>query len=230
VCLAREVCCSTLSMSSLFSFGQSSQSQQSSVSSGSSSEQPPQSSQPSSSSTNVWGWFEQASKNTKELISQAQVVATELSKQALEMKENYDSEVQNSILSNLENSSKLKQKGVILLPRESAKLEDIDLIYMTENMVGMGFPHDPRKEMHIKGNRIDDVAGYLKTHHSGRFMIWNISEESYDYSLFSDQVEVSRFFIFVLNLSCRCWNINFRDTLLLHWDSCLKSALPLRVG
>jgi hypothetical protein len=172
----------------LFSFGQPSPSPVPSTPS-TPSPSPSQSLESSqSSSRNVWGWFEQASNQAKELVTQAQVVATELSKQALEMKENYDSEVQKSILLNLENSSKQKQRGIILLPRESAKLEDIDFIYMTENIIGMGFPHDPRKEMHIKGNRIDDVAGYLKAHHNGRFMIWNISEESYDYCLFSDQV------------------------------------------
>jgi hypothetical protein len=152
------------------------------------SQQQTQSSLPSQTNLrSVWGWFEQASNQAKELVAQAQNVATELSKQAVELKENYDAEVQKSILVNLEKSSQAK----MLIPRESTRLEEIDLVYVTENLVGMGFPHDPRKEMHIKGNRVDDVAGYLKAHHNGRYMIWNISEESYDYSLFSDQVKRS---------------------------------------
>jgi hypothetical protein len=153
--------------------------------------QPEPQSQPQSQSQanirSVWGWFEQASNQAKELVTQAQHVATELSKQAIEMKENYDAEVQKSIIINLEKSSQSK----ILIPRESTTLEEIDLVYVTENLVGMGFPHDPRKEMNLKGNRIDDIAGYLKAHHNGRYMIWNISEESYDYSLFSDQVRTA---------------------------------------
>ena len=184
-------------MSSLFSFSQSSAPSappSAPPTSPSDSSPPPSSLETSQSSrNNVWGWFEQASNHAKELVTQAQVVATELSKQALEIKENYESEVQKSILLNLENASKDKQKRILLFPRESAKLEDIDFIYMTENMIGMGFPHDPRKEMSMRGNRIDDVAGYLKTHHDGSFMIWNISEESYDYSLFSDQVILKNF-------------------------------------
>lgn len=136
----------------------------------------------------MWGWLEQASNQAKELVTQAQVVAAEISKQAIEIKENYNAEVQKSILLAVENESNHKNSIKVLLPRETTKLEEIDLVYITENIIGMGYPHDPRKEMNIKGNRIDDVSGYLKVHHNGRYMIWNISEETYDYSLFSDQV------------------------------------------
>ena len=148
----------------------------------------------------MWGWLEQASSQAKELVTQAQVVALEISKQAIEIKENYENEVQKSILlsinqsNNPSSSSSSSSNSLhyinnkLLFPRENTQLEEIDFIYITENMIGMGYPHDPRKEMNIKGNRIDDVSGYLKVHHEGRYMIWNISEETYDYSLFSDQV------------------------------------------
>lgn len=35
---------------------------------------------------------------------------------------------------------------------------------------------------------VDAVAAALARRHGGHFMIWNISEETYDYSLFENQV------------------------------------------
>ena len=43
------------------------------------------------------------------------------------------------------------------------------------------------------GNNVDVVANLLNHRHKGRFMVWNVSEESYDYAKFNDQVlEVSQ--------------------------------------
>lgn len=38
------------------------------------------------------------------------------------------------------------------------------------------------------GNDIDLVAALLRSRHAGHYMVWNVSEEGYDYSLFQDQV------------------------------------------
>ncbi|CAN0528457.1 unnamed protein product [Laminaria digitata] len=38
------------------------------------------------------------------------------------------------------------------------------------------------------GNDIDLVAALLRSRHAGHYMVWNVSEEGYDYSLFEDQV------------------------------------------
>jgi hypothetical protein len=35
---------------------------------------------------------------------------------------------------------------------------------------------------------VDSVSAALRSRHGGHFMIWNISEESYDYSKFENQV------------------------------------------
>ncbi|CAN0485760.1 unnamed protein product, partial [Hapterophycus canaliculatus] len=35
---------------------------------------------------------------------------------------------------------------------------------------------------------MDLVAALLRSRHSGHYMVWNVSEEGYDYSLFQDQV------------------------------------------
>lgn len=142
----------------------------------------------------MWGWLEQASKQANDIVIQAQNVASEITKHANELKENYNLEVQKSILLSVETQQQQQIHSKILLPRENTKLEEIDLNYITENIISMGYPYDPRKVMNIKGNRIDDVSGYLKCHHHGKYMIWNISEEPYDYSLFEDQVYYYYFF------------------------------------
>mmetsp|Transcript_12095 Transcript_12095/g.18274 ORF Transcript_12095/g.18274 Transcript_12095/m.18274 type:complete len:636 (-) Transcript_12095:141-2048(-) len=139
-----------------------------------------------SSSTNMWGWLEQASSQAKDLMSQAQEGINELSKQAVEIQKNYEAERQASIRKATESNTSLKPAQSA--PREPVKLEDLDFTYVTENVVGMGFPFDPAKRKNNRGNRVDDVADYLRRSHGGHFMIWNISEDTYDYSMFADQV------------------------------------------
>ena len=71
----------------------------------------------------------------------------------------------------------------------------MDFVYVTENLVAMAFPVDPKKPTQgaSGGNDIRQVAAYLKEHHEGKFMIWNVSEESYDASCFANQVLEYRF-------------------------------------
>jgi len=38
------------------------------------------------------------------------------------------------------------------------------------------------------GNNVDVAANLLQHRHKGRFMVWNLSEETYDYAKFQDQV------------------------------------------
>lgn len=71
--------------------------------------------------------------------------------------------------------------------------DELDFVYVTENLVAMAFPADVTRQSSTSGNDITKVAAYLKKHHEGKFMIWNISEETYDSSLFADQVLEYRF-------------------------------------
>lgn len=73
--------------------------------------------------------------------------------------------------------------------------ETLDLTYITDRFVAMAFPCEPRsrKHAHRKVNDIRAVARHLKRHHDGRFMVLNVSEESYDYGYFEDQVLEFRF-------------------------------------
>jgi hypothetical protein len=68
----------------------------------------------------------------------------------------------------------------------------LDVVYITENVISMAFPYDPKSLSSGEidsGNNINEVSSLLKTKHAGHFMIWNVSEESYDYSLFDNQVQ-----------------------------------------
>ena len=68
--------------------------------------------------------------------------------------------------------------------------KELDLVYVTENVVVMAFPYDFQANTHATaaGNDIREVSAYLSKHHAGKFLVWNISEESYDESMFEDQV------------------------------------------
>jgi hypothetical protein len=136
----------------------------------------------------MWGWIEQASNQAKELVHQAQEAATEISKQAIEIQKNYDAEIQRSILLAQEQEQQNRKDQVQEKSGAPIRVEDLDFTYVTENLIGMGFPYEPKLRKNGKGNSIDDIADYLNSTHRGHYMIWNISEESYTYSKFSDQV------------------------------------------
>ena len=147
-----------------------------------------------------WGeWLEGARIKTKEFADKAQEMAeiaskvaheraTELAKQANEMRQNYDMELASSILTTINGPAQTnpnQKRTVKLAPRKSI----LDLVYVTENLVSMAFPYDPKKPGNAEGgNDINVVARFLKQRHGSHFMIWNVSEEPYDYSLFGDQV------------------------------------------
>lgn len=129
----------------------------------------------------------EASKLTKEATKQASM----LSQQALEMKNNIDpNDVSNSILNTFGYSGRVSANR-----NRKVNIDEMDFIHITENIVTMSFPVDHRKKkMSTAGvNDIFDVSSYLEANHKGHYMICNISEESYDYSLFENQVLEYRF-------------------------------------
>ncbi|CAN0230549.1 unnamed protein product, partial [Ectocarpus sp. 12 AP-2014] len=95
-------------------------------------------------------------------------------------------------------------------PPTAAELASLDLVYVNDRLIAMGFPVDKRppsaapgvegpspppraSAMTRAGNDIDLVAALLRSRHAGHYMVWNVSEEGYDYSLFQDQVLEFRF-------------------------------------
>lgn len=59
----------------------------------------------------------------------------------------------------------------------------LELIYITENIISLAYP----------GNHLNIVSTYLNTNHKDHYMIWNISEESYDCFKFDNQVLEHKF-------------------------------------
>ena len=156
----------------------------------------PGSTQAPAPATDYWGWFATAQQNVKEFAEVATKVVQEkaaaLVVQAEEIRQTYDMEMTTSILMSTVGGP-IDPNGI--QPKNSAgkltkqAVKDLDLTYVTENIISMSFPCDFSKSGGTKsGNDIDVVAAFLKKRHEGRFMIWNISEESYDYSKFNDQV------------------------------------------
>jgi hypothetical protein len=145
-------------------------------------------------STDYWGWFATAQKNVKDFVEVAGKVTQEkaaaLAKQAEEIRQNYDMELATSIL--------MSTVGGPIDPRTTAPapnkltrkaVQELDMTYVTENLITMSFPCDFGNGKGTQvGNDIDVVSAFMKKRHEGRFMIWNISEEAYDYAKFADQV------------------------------------------
>src|SRR5690606_27506414 len=65
----------------------------------------------------------------------------------------------------------------------------LEYTYITPRIMAMPIPYDPSSRRRAEGgNPIQEIAKFLNEQHGGHYMIWNVSEESYDYSLFNDQV------------------------------------------
>jgi hypothetical protein len=63
---------------------------------------------------------------------------------------------------------------------------DLDLTYITPRIIAMGFPASG-----LEGawrNSIAEVSMMLKKYHGGKYMVWNLSDRPYDYTIFEDQV------------------------------------------
>jgi len=63
---------------------------------------------------------------------------------------------------------------------------DLDLTYITPRLIAMSFPGEGMKG--LVRNDIDDVAAFFNAHHPGHYRIWNLAEQTYDYSKFDDHV------------------------------------------
>jgi hypothetical protein len=151
----------------------------------------------SSATNNVWGgWLNQAKEFAEKAKQMAEVgakMAQEraaiLAEKAVEMRQNYDMEVATSVLMNTMGSPALNRDST---PQKNKNVnKELDLIYVTQNIIAMAHPVDPKSPSSSSGeggNDINMVASFLHKRHPGKFMIWNISEEVYDYSKFEDQV------------------------------------------
>ena len=158
---------------------------------------------PTLTSPSTWSWsslIETTQRSAAEFADKAITMAESASKvaqekavllalKAQELQQNYDMEVATSILLNSIGASPFDNDHKSLAGKNSSKQNKLDLVYVTENIISMGFPNDPKNPIATEGgNNINVIAAFLMQRHNGHFMIWNVSEESYNYGMFSDQV------------------------------------------
>ncbi|CAM8928184.1 unnamed protein product [Rhodiola kirilowii] len=72
---------------------------------------------------------------------------------------------------------------------------DLDMTYITENIIAMGFPAGDKSSGflgYVEGfyrNHMEEVINFFETHHKGRYKVYNLcSERLYDASLFEGKV------------------------------------------
>eukprot|EP00051_Salpingoeca_urceolata_P022814 m.378656 g.378656 ORF g.378656 m.378656 type:complete len:745 (+) comp20027_c1_seq2:564-2798(+) len=63
---------------------------------------------------------------------------------------------------------------------------DLDLTYITPNIIAMSFPATGLETTYR--NDVRDVAAFLQTRHKDHYMVYNVSEKNYDASKFNNQV------------------------------------------
>lgn len=66
---------------------------------------------------------------------------------------------------------------------------DLDLTYICENIIAMGYPSDKPIQSLIR-NRIDEVSKFLNERHSNSYKVFNLCQESdYNFMFFNNMVE-----------------------------------------
>ncbi len=97
-------------------------------------------------------------------------------------------------------------------PPSEAELDQLDMCYVTERIIASSFPVDERLPKHTlpknlpntgKSNSLAVLSAHLRHKHGGKFMVWNMSEESYDYSVLNNQVRPN----YEANLLILFWEI-----------------------
>lgn len=160
---------------------------------------PPASSAAATATANIWGWFEKAQEQAKVVKELATVKAQAIVQQANEIRQNYDMQIASDILMHSMGAgatvvNRHQEGGAAPTSKKSGEEvtteESLDVHYITENILTMSFPYSAKtKPKGMKQwNDINKVAEFLREKHAGRYMIWNVSEDPYDYSLFDNQV------------------------------------------
>ncbi|KAJ5068178.1 phosphatase [Anaeramoeba ignava] len=72
------------------------------------------------------------------------------------------------------------------LSRFQADGFDLDLSYITPNIIAMGFPSKGMEKTYR--NNIEEVSKFFKKRHNEHFLILNLTERKYDYEKFDNQV------------------------------------------
>lgn len=155
----------------------------------------------------------QATEHVEVIRGKAEEIKTQATEQALKLQEQAETLKQHVTEETLESNginALLGRTPVPGDPQWDRAVEALDFTYVTNRVVAMGMPHDRRQEMLLAaketlgaaakkrragapnadkpGNNLDVVTALLHHKHPNRFMVWNFSEEAYDYGKFDNQV------------------------------------------
>ncbi len=153
----------------------------------------------------MWGWIEKAQDIALQAQEQAAIIALQATERAAVLKQTVQAQVygapDNVATAASDNGTAASTTA------SSSPTALLDICYVTENTLAMAFPCDMQERTKDKkasqpsvGNDINAVSAFLRDKHRGRYMIWNISEEGYDYSKFQDQVSQIRSLLYLLFL------------------------------
>mmetsp|Transcript_27971 Transcript_27971/g.34507 ORF Transcript_27971/g.34507 Transcript_27971/m.34507 type:complete len:800 (-) Transcript_27971:148-2547(-) len=86
-------------------------------------------------------------------------------------------------------------KRDLSLPLDTEALRDAEVVYLTDRLITMSHPamQSPTNGDITPQRKLAAVAHLLQKRHGGKFMIWNVSELEYDYSILEDQVMTFQF-------------------------------------
>ena len=81
------------------------------------------------------------------------------------------------------------------LPLDVESLRDAEVVYITDRLISMGHP---AMQSAVDGDITPDrklaaIAHLLQKRHEGKYMVWNLSELAYNYSILDDQVMTFEF-------------------------------------
>lgn len=81
------------------------------------------------------------------------------------------------------------------LPLDSESLRDAEVVYLTDRLITMSHPamQSPTNGDITPNRKLAAISHLLHKRHGGKFMIWNLSELEYDYSVLQDQVMTFQF-------------------------------------
>lgn len=80
-------------------------------------------------------------------------------------------------------------------PLDSESLRDAEVVYLTDRLITMSHPamQSPSNGDITPDRKLAAVGHLLQKRHNGKFMVWNLSEVDYQYSILMDQVMTYQF-------------------------------------
>ena len=95
----------------------------------------------------------------------------------------------------LQLNNKTPYKRDLSLPLDTESLKDAEVVYITDRIITLSHPalQSPVDGSITPHRKLAAIAHLLQKRHNGKYMVWNLSELEYDYSVLDDQVMTFEF-------------------------------------